>query len=65
MSSRDGYLSIIDVIKCEVIRMIELKIPVLNGILMSYPYYLLWIECEGNKQFCYSLNGQLLNEYSF
>lgn len=65
VSSRDGYISIIDVIKCEPIRMIQLNMPVLNGLLVSYPYYILWVECEGSKQFCYSLNGQLLNEYSF
>lgn len=65
VSSRDGHVSIVDLTKCEAIRMIQVHSPVLNCLLISYPYYLLWIECEGNRQYCYSLNGQLLNEYSF
>ena len=64
VSSRDGFISIVDIVKCEPIRMIKLDIPVTHAMLVTYPYYCIWIECQGNKQFCYSLNGQLLKEYT-
>ena len=64
-SGQDGLVSIIDLERYEVIRMLKIGIPVRNTILLSYPYYMLFISCEQNKQFCYSINGQYLDESHF
>lgn len=43
VSSYDGFISIVDIVKCEPIRMIKLGIPVFHAIIVSYPYYCIWI----------------------
>lgn len=58
-SSQDASISVIDIEKCRVMRVIRLKSPVQNALLLSYPYYHYFINCE-RGQYSYSLNGQYL-----
>jgi WD40 repeat protein len=64
-SGQDGLVTIIDLERYETIRTLKIGIPVSTSLLLKYPYYMLFIACEQNKQFCYSLNGQLLDEANF
>jgi len=61
ISSDDGFVSIIDVESHSLIRMIKVGEPIKNTILVSIPYFMLYISCQ-NKQFCCSINGQFLEE---
>lgn len=57
-SGEDGILGVISLEKMEVIRTIKLKSPIINSLLLTFPYYMFYIECKNNQQYCYSLNGQ-------
>jgi hypothetical protein len=64
-SGQDGLVSVLDLERYEVIRVLKLGLPVRNALILSYPYYMFFISCDDNKQFCYSLNGQFLDEANF
>lgn len=34
----------------------------MNAVILNFPYYMFFISCKNNKQLCYSLNGQFLDE---
>jgi WD40 repeat protein len=64
-SGQDGLVSMVDLERYEVIRVIKLDLPVYNALIINYPYYMLLICCSQNKQYSYSLNGQFLDEANF
>ena len=47
--------------KYEVIRMIKVGRAILEVTLLTTPYYLLFVSCPG-RQYCYSINGQFMEE---
>lgn len=65
ISSEDGLVSLVDVERFDIIRILKIGIPVVNALLLSYPYYMFFISCKGDKQLCYSLNGQYLDESNY
>lgn len=64
-SGEDGLVSLIDLERYEVIRVINVGGPVKNAVILTFPYYMVFISCKENKQLCYSLNGQFLDEANF
>ena len=59
-SGENGIVGFLSVLKMQVIKTFKLKQPILNSLILSFPYYMVYIECKRNQQFCYSLNGQEL-----
>lgn len=60
-SGQDKLVSVIDIERYEVIRVLKMEVPVRNALILNYPYYMFFISCEQNKQLCFSLNGQFLD----
>jgi hypothetical protein len=52
---------VVDVERFEVIRVIQINEPIKNALVVSFPYYMFFISCA-DHQYCYSLNGQYLDE---
>lgn len=64
-SGQDGLVSVVDIERYEVIRVLKVGVPVINALILNYPYYMYFVSCERNKQLCFSLNGQSLDEANF
>ena len=64
-SSDDGLVSLIDIERYEVIRIINIGIPIKNALILNYPYYMVFVSCKKNQQFCFSVNGQMLDQANF
>jgi hypothetical protein len=45
-SGEDGLVSVIDAERYEVIRVIKVGVPVMNAIILNYPYYMFFISCR-------------------